>query len=108
LSVFEPVPLGDVVIQARSGGTPSRTRDDFYGGNIPWLKSGEVENDRITTASEFITQAGLKESSAWVVPPGSTVVAMYGQGTPKEELDTYQLLWRRIRPSSPSSVTPSL
>ena len=83
LSVFEPVPLGDVVIQARSGGTPSRTRDDFYGGNIPWLKSGEVENDRITPASEFITQAGLKESSAWVVPPGSTVVAMYGQGDTK-------------------------
>lgn len=76
-------PIGSVVLAAQAGGTPSRQRPDFYGGDIPWLKSGEVDDDAIETAGEFITDAGLKGSSARIVPPGSTVVAMYGQGDTK-------------------------
>ncbi|MER8026727.1 restriction endonuclease subunit S [Glutamicibacter protophormiae] len=76
-------PIRDVVLSAQAGGTPSRNRPDFYGGDIPWLKSGEVDDDEIETASEFITESGLKGSAAKVVPPGSTVVAMYGQGDTK-------------------------
>jgi type I restriction enzyme S subunit len=72
-----------VVSGAFAGGTPSRSRSEFYGGDIPWLKSGEVENDSIVTASEFITEAGLRGSSAKMVQPGATVVAMYGQGDTK-------------------------
>lgn len=80
---YEAVPLGTVLDSAFAGGTPSRKRADYFGGEIPWLKSGEVENDRIETTSESITIEGLLRSSAKMVPAGSTVVAMYGQGDTK-------------------------
>ncbi|MGV9747898.1 restriction endonuclease subunit S [Rhodococcus zopfii] len=80
---YGEVKISEVVSQAFAGGTPSRSKTEFYGGDIPWLKSGEVENDCIATAAEFITEAGLKGSSAKMVPPGATVVAMYGQGDTK-------------------------
>jgi len=77
------VPIADVVTRATSGGTPSRKRAVFFGGDIPWLKSGEVEDDRIETAKESITEAGLAASAARLVPAGATLVAMYGQGDTK-------------------------
>lgn len=77
------VKIGEVVAQAFAGGTPSRSQTEFYGGDIPWLKSGEVDSDHIVTAAEFITKEGLKGSSAKMVPSGATVVAMYGQGDTK-------------------------
>ncbi|WP_326688932.1 restriction endonuclease subunit S [Streptomyces sp. NBC_01795] len=77
------VKISEVVSRAFAGGTPLRSKSEFYSGDIPWLKSGEVENDSIVTASEFITEAGLRGSSAKMVPPGATVVAMYGQGDTK-------------------------
>ncbi|MBT2519104.1 restriction endonuclease subunit S [Streptomyces sp. ISL-90] len=73
----------EAVSIARAGGTPSRKEEGFFGSGTPWLKSGEVDNDLIEGASEEITQDGLKFSSAWLVPAGSTVVAMYGQGNTK-------------------------
>ncbi len=80
---FDAQPIGDVILKATSGGTPSRNRPDYFGGLIPWLKSGEVENDNIQSAEETITETGLSESSAKLVPAGSTLVAMYGQGDTK-------------------------
>lgn len=80
---YGEVRISEVVSAAFAGGTPLRSKSEFYGGDIPWLKSGEVENDSIVTASEFITEAGLQGSSAKMVPPGATVVAMYGQGDTK-------------------------
>ncbi|MEF2528207.1 restriction endonuclease subunit S [Streptomyces sp. CS62] len=80
---YGEVKISEVVSRAFAGGTPSRSNPEFYGGDIPWLKSGEVENDSIVTASEFITEAGLQGSNAKMVPPGATVVAMYGQGDTK-------------------------
>ncbi|MGV9881713.1 restriction endonuclease subunit S [Streptomyces sp. NPDC003006] len=80
---FGEVKISEVVSRAFAGGTPLRSKPEFYGGTIPWLKSGEVESDSIVTASEFITEAGLQGSSAKMVPPGATVVAMYGQGDTK-------------------------
>ena len=72
------VALADVLLKARAGGTPSRKEPSFFGGDIPWLKSGEVGNPRIVQSEESITQEGLKGSSAWLVPAGTPVVAMYG------------------------------
>lgn len=80
---YGEVKISEVVSAAFAGGTPSRSKSEFYGGDIPWLKSGEVENDSIVTASEFITEDGLRGSSAKMVSPGATVVAMYGQGDTK-------------------------
>jgi len=62
-----------------SGGTPSRDRAaEFYGGSIPWVKSGELRESVILSASETITEAGLANSSAKLVPAGALLVAMYG------------------------------
>lgn len=63
-----------------SGGTPSRQRQSYYGGSIPWVKTSEVRNDVITTTEEALTEEGLKNSSAKIYQKGSLIVAMYGQG----------------------------
>jgi len=75
-----------VVKIARAGGTPLRSEARFFGGTIPWVKSGELPSDGITTAEEHLTNDGLDSSSAWLVPPGSTLVAMYGEGTTRGEV----------------------
>lgn len=75
--------LSEVVTAARSGGTPSRKIPDYFKGDIPWVKSGEIESDSVKFASEYVSEDAIKNSSAWVVPVGSTLVAMYGQGNTK-------------------------
>ena len=77
-SEVEQIGLREVVATAKAGGTPSRDRPDFYNGDIPWLKSGEVANGEISEAEEAITEKGLANSSAWLVPAGAVLVAMYG------------------------------
>ena len=47
-----------------SGGTPSRSNKDYWGGSIPWVKSGELGDSRVEKNDEFITELGLKNSSA--------------------------------------------
>lgn len=62
-----------------SGGTPSRRKADlYYGGDIPWIKSGELNDSVLFKTDETITNKGLEESSAKLVPAGSILIAMYG------------------------------
>ncbi len=61
-----------------SGGTPSRSHDEYYNGDIPWIKTGDLGPKLITKASEYITDAGVKNSSAKYFPKGSVAIAMYG------------------------------
>lgn len=63
-----------------SGGTPSRTKKDYYNGRIPWIKTGEVLNNEIFETEECITEKAIENSSAKVYPKGSLIIAMYGQG----------------------------
>ncbi|MEH0933179.1 restriction endonuclease subunit S [Micromonospora sp. CPCC 205558] len=64
-----------------SGGTPSRSVPVYWnGGTIPWVKTTEVNYSVITDTSERITQRGLDESAAKILPAGTVVLAMYGQG----------------------------
>ncbi len=63
-----------------SGGTPSRDRKEYYTGNIPWIKTGEVINDIIYDTEEKITEEAINNSSAKIYPKGSLIIAMYGQG----------------------------
>lgn len=72
------LPLEDVLAAAKAGGTPDRSRPDFYGGDVLWLKSGEVDNAHIRETEETITAAGLVGSSAWILPANTPVIAMYG------------------------------
>jgi type I restriction enzyme, S subunit len=66
------------VAETTSGGTPSRNHPEYYGGTIPWVKSGELKGGTITSVEEFITEEGLNNSSAKVFQQGTTLVAMYG------------------------------
>jgi type I restriction enzyme S subunit len=62
-----------------SGGTPSRSKPEYYeGGNIPWIKSGDLKDSKIYDANEYITAAGLENSSAKIVEKDSILIAMYG------------------------------
>lgn len=64
--------------QTTSGGTPSRERPDFYSGDVPWIKSGELEDGVIVQTEEHISQAAIAGSSAKVFPSGTLVIALYG------------------------------
>ena len=73
------VSVGEVT-SIRSGGTPDRSNPDYWGGDIPWIKTGQIDFKRIDSADEFITQAGLANSAARMIPAGTILMAMYGQG----------------------------
>jgi type I restriction enzyme, S subunit len=78
-SKFSKSKLGELAAIS-SGATPKRDHPEYYGGNIPWVKTTEVARGNVTAAEEYITQAGLANSSCRLVPAGSVLVAMYGQG----------------------------
>ena len=81
--------LGSVV----TGGTPSRRRSDFWGGNIPWMSSGEIHQRRVTNTRETITDAGFDASNARWIPVGAVMVALNGQGKTR---GTAAILARRM------------
>ncbi len=62
----------------QSGGTPSRSNKEYYGGNIPWLKTGDLNDGLISDIPESITEQAVKNSSAKLNPIGSVLIAMYG------------------------------
>ena len=75
---YNTVKIGDV-FKTTSGGTPSKAHPEYYeGGTIPWLSSGEVNAGIISSVKNHITQAGVDNSSAKMVPENSVVIAMYG------------------------------
>lgn len=61
-----------------SGGTPSRGRREYYTGNIPWVKTGELNNDILFDTEEKITPEAISNSSAILYPKGCILIAMYG------------------------------
>ena len=69
--------LGDIGIW-QAGGTPSRSNKSYYGGNIPWLKTGDLNDGQITEIPESITEEAVENSSAKLNPAGSVLIAMYG------------------------------
>jgi type I restriction enzyme S subunit len=71
--------LGEIA-ELGSGSTPLRSKhtDYFEGGTIPWVKTGDLNNDLIQQTEESITQQALNESSCKIYPTGTLLVAMYG------------------------------
>lgn len=64
-----------------SGGTPSRSIPAYWeNGTIPWVKTGEVNYSLVTDTEECITALGLENSAAKLLPAGTVLIAMYGQG----------------------------
>ncbi len=68
------------VASVRNGTTPRRSRPEYWGGDVPWLPTGKVNDRKIEAADELITQRALQECSLDVIPQGSTLIAMIGQG----------------------------
>ena len=63
-----------------TGGTPSTAISTYWGGTIPWLASTEIHQKRITRPTTYITEVGLRNSSAKIVPKNSVLIALAGQG----------------------------
>lgn len=61
-----------------SGGTPSRGHREYYNGNIPWVKTGELDNNILSDTEEKITPEAMSNSSAKLYPKGCIIIAMYG------------------------------
>ena len=68
------------IFETSSGGTPDRSKSEYWGGNTPWITTSLVGFSVITKADEYISDAGLKSSSAKLFPEKTILVAMYGQG----------------------------
>lgn len=73
------VVLGTVA-ETCSGTTPPRSRPDYYVGEIPWIKTGELKDGDVSESEEHVSDAALHETSLRLLPPGTLLVAMYGQG----------------------------
>jgi type I restriction enzyme, S subunit len=71
--------LGDA-FKIRTGGTPSRANPEFWGGRVPWVKTGEVKYEDIYDTEEKITELGYENSAAKLIPKDSVLMALYGQG----------------------------
>ena len=76
-SHWRVVRLGEVA-ETTSGGTPSREVPEFFGGTIPWVKSGELNDTLVTRTEETITEDGLRNSNAKIFQKGTLLIAMYG------------------------------
>ncbi len=69
------------ILKVDTGGTPSRERKDFYeNGNICWVKTTEVNGDKISETQEKITQKAMQSSNCKIFPVETVLIAMYGQG----------------------------
>lgn len=67
------------VADTSSGATPNRSNKNFYkDGTIPWVKSGELHQELITSVSEKITDEALEKTSVQLLPAGTVLIAMYG------------------------------
>ena len=81
MSEWEVTTLGEVCQKVLTGGTPLSNNEDFYkDGTIPWLRTKEVNFCRIRETESYISEQGLTNSAAKVIPPNSVILAMYGQG----------------------------
>ncbi len=76
---WESKELGQVA-SITSGGTPKRTKPEYWSGDIPWVTTSLVDFNLITKADEYITKEGLANSSAKLFPKDTLLMAMYGQG----------------------------
>ena len=72
--------ISDITRTVITGGTPSTARQEYYGGNIPWLSSTEIHQKRIKKPTTYITDLGLHNSSAKIAPERSVLIALAGQG----------------------------
>ena len=83
--------IGEIAV-VTSGGTPSRDEPSYWDGQIPWVRTTEVQNCKIeaTDIPIFITESGLQNSSAKMVPAGTVLMALIGQGKTRGQVALLQ------------------
>ncbi len=70
----------DQLAEVGTGATPKRDQARYYGGDIPWVTSAVVNDTFVDHAAEFVTDDALVETNLTLYPPGTLLVAMYGEG----------------------------
>lgn len=83
--------LKEICSRVTSGGTPATTEPSFYGGDIHWLRTQEVNFNFITDTEIKITEAGLENSSAKWIPENSVIVALYGNSAGRVSINKIPL-----------------
>jgi type I restriction enzyme, S subunit len=76
MNAWPTVPLGKLCV-VMAGGTPARDNPDHFGGNIPWVKIGDMLQGNITQTSETITELAIKNSSAKLLPRGTVLISIF-------------------------------
>ena len=80
--------LERVSFKISSGGTPSSSNSAYYGGDIPWVRSQDVNFNMISSTSATISDIGLKNSAAKWIPSNSLIIAMYGASAARAAINT--------------------
>ena len=70
--------ISELATQIQAGGTPDTSKEEYYGGQIPWIRTGELRQKRIRSPEKCITEAGFQNSTARLFSKGTVLVAMYG------------------------------
>jgi type I restriction enzyme S subunit len=88
------------IFDVKTGATPKRGTTSYYhNAKIPWLKSGQVKNELIYEAEEFITEIAIKETNAQVFPKDTLLIAMYGEGKTRGQVG-----WMKIEAASNQAI----
>ena len=97
---WEQRKLGELFQFGGSGGTPTASNPDYYGGEIPFLSIADIEGRDITCTAKTLTDEGLQNSAAWVVPSGALSLAMYASvgiiGIIRQDTATSQAFYNMV------------
>lgn len=78
--VWEKTTIGQISGNVTAGGTPSTSDKKYWGGNIRWMNSGELNNKKVYEVQGRITEDGLRNSSTKFIPERSVLIGLAGQG----------------------------
>ena len=97
---WEQRKLGEIIQLGGSGGTPSATNPNYYGGEIPFLGIADIEGRDIAHTAKTLTEEGLHNSAAWIVPAGAVSLAMYASvgkvGIIRQDTATSQAFYNMV------------
>ena len=97
---WEQRKLGEIIQLGGSGGTPSATNPNYYGGEIPFLSIADIEGRDIVHTAKTLTKEGLRNSAAWIVPAGAVSLAMYASvgkvGIIRQDTATSQAFYNMV------------